>query len=235
MHCKPKSEIDVGSNKDKSLPLPELNVSSVTEQPSGGWQLQHIKNRAPDILPQTCFPSIFPTIINGNSILQARDWKYPGTSLMEDSEFQRGLEWFGRMERVEGEVRLGHIQDNLARWWSWGLEFQWGRRQLRRWEIQWAEPQDAAGWGGSTWVEVAAGGANRNRRPWRVYFYLTLVDAGDMQSWRPVWTGLASLWSGGRAAPGECPIPGIQKKEREEGEGRERGQRQADTSHLNKS
>lgn len=62
-------EIDVTSNKDKSLLLPELNVSSVTDWPCVWLAAQTYQNRAPDTLSQTCFPSIVSLIINGNSIL----------------------------------------------------------------------------------------------------------------------------------------------------------------------
>ena len=62
-------EIDVTSNKDKSLLLPELNVSSVTDWPYVWLAAQTYRNRAPGTLPQTCFPSVVSLIINGNSIL----------------------------------------------------------------------------------------------------------------------------------------------------------------------
>ena len=150
---------------------------------------------------------------------------------MEGYEFQRGLEWFGRMERVEGEVRLGLIQDNLARWWSWGLDFQWGLRQLGRREIQWAEPQVAGGW-----VAVAPQHGWR----WQLVLPTATEDLGGF-TW-PWWVqGTCSLedpcglgWLAyGLRQGSPWPIGSAQlleyRKRREEGEGGERGQRQAGT------
>lgn len=69
VECKSKSRVVVSVNKDRSLLLPGLTVSSVIYLPSRGWQFKNLKKRAPDILPQTCFTSIFPIIIYGNYIL----------------------------------------------------------------------------------------------------------------------------------------------------------------------
>lgn len=156
---------------------------------------------------------------------------------MEGYEFQRGLEWFGRMERMEGEVRLGLIQDNLARWWSWGLDFQWGLRQLGRREIQWAEPQVAGGW-----VAVAPQHGWR----WQLVLPTATEDLGGF-TW-PWWMqGTCSLedpcglgWlaygleAGQPLANRQCPAPGIQKKERGRRGRRERA-KAGRHSHLNKS
>lgn len=78
---KPISRIAVSSNRKRSLLLPEWTVSSVIYLLSSGWPFKHIKNRAPDILSQTCFSLIFPMVTYGNSILLVVQAKNFGNTL----------------------------------------------------------------------------------------------------------------------------------------------------------